>query len=78
MKFFVFIALVVSLWYVMRWIQQAEAARRLHARDRSAGSRQGTMTRATDMKDCPRCGAYVPAEFPTSCGRQDCPFPGVG
>ena len=56
MKFFVFIAIVVSLWYVMRWIQQAEAARRLHTRDRARPARgqQNTMTRTTDMKACSR------------------------
>jgi uncharacterized protein len=81
MKFLVFIVLVVSLWYVMRWIQEAAVSRRVDQRsaDRATGSpRQQTVPRATDMKACSRCGAYVPAEFPTSCGRQDCPYPGVG
>ncbi len=82
MKFFVFIAIVVSLWYVMRWVQQ-ESARRLRDRDRPrpqgrSTDRQRPAPRATDLTACPRCGSYVPAEFPVSCGRRDCPYPGVG
>jgi hypothetical protein len=79
MKFLLFISIVVSLWYVMRWIQQAEQSRRLRE-DRSAGRAHAARRamRATDTIICPRCGTYVPAEFPSACARTDCPFPGVG
>lgn len=82
MKFLVFIAILVSGWYVMRWMQQAEVERRLRA-GRSAGRRTGKAAqprqmRATDTVVCPRCGTYVPSEFPSACDRRDCPFPGVG
>jgi hypothetical protein len=87
MKFLVFIVIVVSLWYVMRWIQ-IESTRRMRDRgaprqdrqprqDESTG-RQRPAMRATDMTACPRCGSYVPSEFPVACGRRDCPYPGVG
>lgn len=85
MKFLVFITLLVSAWYVMRWLQQFEAERRLRSQ-RSAGQRptdrgragpERTM-RATDTILCSRCGAYVPSDFPTACDRAGCPFPGVG
>jgi hypothetical protein len=82
MKFLVFIAILVSAWYVMRWMHQAEVERRLRA-ERAAGRRTGKapqprQMRATDTVVCSRCGAYVPSEFPSACDRRDCPFPGVG
>jgi hypothetical protein len=73
MKFFLFIAIVVSAWYVMQWFQQAEATRRRNVQQRS-----GKPIRAMDTIACKRCGTYVPSEFPTACDRRDCPFPGVG
>lgn len=82
MKFFVFIAILVTAWYVLRWMQNAEVERRVRA-ERRAYSRaghapKGRQVRATDTIVCSRCGAYVPAEFPTACDRKGCPFPGVG
>lgn len=82
MKFFVFIAILVTAWYVMRWMQNAEVERRVRA-ERAAYRRTGKATpprqmRATDTILCSRCGAYVPSEFPTACDRKGCPFPGVG
>lgn len=82
MKFLVFIAILVSAWYVMRWMQQAEVERRVRAdraTDRRTGAQQqARRVRTTDTVACPRCGTYVPTEFPTACDRRDCPFPGVG
>ncbi len=82
MKFLVFIVLTVSLWYVMGWVQQQIAAGRKLQQRRSGGRQTGADTRkamrATDTVVCSRCGTYVPADFPTACGRADCPFPGVG
>jgi hypothetical protein len=82
MKFFVFLGIVVSLWYVMQWLQQAEANRRLRQNrgdQRASRTRPNSrMARATDTIVCSRCGAYVPADHPTACERNDCPFPGVG
>ncbi len=83
MKFLVFIVLVVGSWYLLRWAQQAEAARRIlrdqqRRRDGRGGWRQGPGMRTTDTTICSRCGAYVPTEFPVSCGRNDCPYPGIG
>ena len=80
MKLFVFLAIVVSLWYVMRWFQQVESERRLH-RDRTRERGDPTarkVPRATDTIVCVRCGSYVPADHPTACEKKDCPFPGVG
>jgi hypothetical protein len=81
MKFLVFIAILVSAWYVMRWMQNAEVERRVRARTGDRPTRkpgQARQMRATDTTLCSRCGAYVPSEFPTACERKDCPFPGVG
>jgi hypothetical protein len=88
MKFLVFLTIVVAIWYVMRSIQRANAIRRTQrAADRSpfpatenpyAPGRRRTAPRATDMTPCPRCGAYIPADFPTACAREDCPFPKAG
>jgi hypothetical protein len=79
MKFLVFITLIVSGWYVMRWLQQFEANRRVHS-ERSGGRTAASprQMRATDTIVCSRCGTYVPSDFPTACDRSGCPFPGVG
>jgi hypothetical protein len=83
MKLLVFIAIVTSVWYVMRWLQQFEANRRLHSQrpgGQGSANRQGSprQMRATDTIVCSRCGTYVPSDFPTACDRAGCPFPGVG
>ena len=78
MKFFLFIALVVTGWYLLGWVQQQiDAGRKLHER-RSGRPPSRAHDRATDTVICSRCGAYVPADFPTACSRKECPFPGVG
>ncbi len=69
MKFLVLILAIVSLWYVMRWVQQVEGARRMRQ------FRSATSLRATDTVACGRCGTYVPADDLTACTRRDCPFP---
>jgi hypothetical protein len=82
MKFFVFITILASAWYVMRWVQQFEVERRLRAERaayKAAGARpRARQVRATDTIVCSRCGTYVPSDFPTACDRTGCPFPGVG
>ena len=81
MKFLVFIAILVTAWYVMRWLQNAEVERRVRARTadlRTGKAPKARQMRATDTIPCSRCGAYVPSEFPTACDRSGCPFPGVG
>jgi len=82
MKFLVFIAILVSAWYVMRWMQNVEVERRLRAERaayRSTGAHpRARRVRTTDTIACSRCGTYVPSEFPTACDRRDCPLPGVG
>jgi hypothetical protein len=78
MKFFLFIALVVTGWYVLGWVQQQVDAGRKAQQRRSRVDQPRRHDRATDTTVCSRCGAYVPADFPTACARADCPFPGVG
>ena len=81
MKFLVFISLLVLGWYVLGWLQQFEVNRRLrsqHQGKQRTGAAPRQQTRATDTTVCSRCGAYVPADFPTACERAGCPFPGVG
>ncbi len=69
MKFLVFIAAIVSIWYVMRWIRQAETTHRAQQ------ARQAPKLGATDTVVCSRCAIYVPANHLTACSRRDCPFP---
>jgi hypothetical protein len=81
MKFLVFITLLVSGWYIMRWLQQFEANRRVNGQrpaNRQTGAASPRQMRATDTIVCSRCGTYVPSDFPTACDRAGCPFPGVG
>jgi hypothetical protein len=80
MKLIVFIGLLVSFWYGMRWIQNAGAALLRERETRRSGNpnAQRAVKRATDLVACPRCGSYIPAEFPSACARRDCPYPGIG
>jgi hypothetical protein len=81
MKFLVFISLIVSGWYVLRWLQQFEVNRRVRSQRQGTqrtGAAPRPQMRATDTTVCSRCGAYVPSDFPTACDRSGCPFPGVG
>jgi hypothetical protein len=74
MKFILFIAITVSLWYAMRWMQQAEATRRARQQRSAAAPRARKTIQATDMTRCARCGTYVPVNLLSACGRADCPI----
>jgi hypothetical protein len=88
MKFLVFLMIIVAIGYVTRWIQRVGASRPTRRPpERSpfstnespyAPGRRRTVQRATDMILCPRCAAYIPADFPTACAREDCQFPKAG
>jgi hypothetical protein len=82
MKFLVFLTIIVSIWYVTRWFQRANAAR-MQPPPRgpspfSAPPRRQAVPLATDTILCARCGIYIPADPPTACARNDCPFPRAG
>jgi hypothetical protein len=93
MKFLVFLAVIVAIWYGARWFRNSTAIpRQRQTGQRQPGQRQAggqrpnpyapdgrkSVPRAMDTILCARCGTYVPADFPTACGRKDCPFPSSG
>lgn len=77
MKFLIFLTIIVTIWYVVRWVQHANASS--GPRQSAFGEpRRRTMPRATDTILCARCGAYTPTDVLTACNRTDCPFPRAG
>ena len=78
MKGIILIAAVVLVWFVVRTVREGEMARLREVQRRQASARRDAPRRqvsATETVACPRCGAYVPADHRTACGREDCPFP---
>ena len=78
-KLLVLIAIIVVVWYGFKLIGQVDRARK----EAQRAQRQATQRRRAppppeqvveDMVKCRKCGAYVPARRPTSCGRSDCPW----
>jgi len=75
-KFILILAVIVAVWYAMRWFtrQQARMARRQRA-PRPAGAGNGRGPRAIeDLVACRLCGSYV-ATGAGGCGKPGCPQP---
>ena len=79
-KLLVLIAIIVAVWYGFKIIGQVDRARkeaarlhRAHVARRKAAPPPPKQV-VEDMVKCRKCGAYVPARRPTSCGRGDCPW----
>ncbi len=77
-------AVVVAVWYGFKWVgrmkevreREREKLRRQAGKD-APGDAQGDASGDTEeMVECPVCGAFVAAQAPKSCGREDCPYPG--
>ncbi len=80
-------AVIVAVWYGFKWVgrmkvkRDAEAKAKLRRQasgDASGGSggASGATVDAEEMVECAACGAFVAARGATSCGREDCPYPG--
>ena len=74
----VVVAVVLVLWYGVKYTQRIEAVRRavrreMGARRHDAPHRRPTAAAAEDLVKCERCGAYVAAGSSAPCGRADCP-----
>ena len=74
MKFLIFIIITVSLWYVMRWMQQAEVTRRARQQRSASPPHARKAMKATDMTRCARCDTYIPVNSASACARTDCPI----
>jgi hypothetical protein len=70
LKFIALIVAVVGAWFFFSWLRRYSAVRKA-----SAQSKKVAVKPAEDMLPCPTCAAYVPAETPARCGRDDCPYP---
>ncbi len=71
---------VVVVFYGWKWVgrvqaQRTEALKQAKTRRRNRPTPPPAAD-AVDMVQCPVCGDYVPARGATSCGRDDCPYPG--
>ena len=72
------VAVVAAVWYGFKLYGRLEKARQAKAALK-AGRQGGGPAAAVgveDMERCAACGAYVAAGHATSCGRDDCPYPG--
>ena len=79
-KLVVLIGIITAVWYGFKLIGQVDRARKAaqRAQQGQAARRKPAATApeqiVEDMVKCRKCGAYVPARRPTSCGRGDCPW----
>ncbi len=63
-KLFVAAIVVAVLWYGYRWV--AAMSGKMRDGDAKPGS--------VEMKPCPVCGTYRPAQETKACEREDCPY----
>ena len=68
LKWLVLILIVIGVWYGFTAITRRNKARQVEAARRR---REGIK----DMRACPVCDTYVPAEQ-GDCGRDSCPYSG--
>jgi uncharacterized protein len=81
-KLLVLVAIVMAVWTVFKFVGQLDRARREAGGTRRKSiwpwqSRSGagkTSDRIEQTQKCRICGAYVPTNEPTACGRADCPY----
>ena len=68
-------AVIAAVWYGYKWIGRVQSMRA--AEEKLSGNRPRPGPAAVeDMIRCPACDSFVAAAAATSCGRQDCPYPG--
>ena len=65
---------IFAVWYGFKWVGRVQAQRKERARlDAEAG---GGPVGTEEMVQCPACDSFVPASGASSCGRDNCPYPG--
>ncbi len=82
-KLLVLAAIIAAVWYGFKFVGRLDRARKEGAREALKGRKRGERAAAQkadaaaeEMLRCDACGAYVVARGATSCGRDDCPYPG--
>ncbi len=68
-------AVIAAVWYGYKWIGRIQAQRAAEGKLGGARPRPGPAA-VEDMIRCPVCDSFVTASAATSCGREDCPYPG--
>jgi len=72
------VAVIAAVWYGFKWLGRMKEVRDRQARERlrpdADGAPQPGAPGTEEMVECGRCGAYVSAAAPRSCGRADCPY----
>ena len=78
-KLLVLAAIIAAVWYGFQWLSRLDKQRKADQKLRDGGGkarkdgRPAKSDEPEDMVECPRCGAYVVAKTPCSCG-----WPGRG
>ncbi len=76
-KLVVLAAVLAAVWYGFKFIGRLDKARRVKAKAALLAAEKGeAVANAQDMERCAACGDFVAAQVSTSCGRDDCPYPG--
>ena len=77
------ILIIAVVWYGFKALgriqERRESTERKAAPGKTARRKPPPVASDPDTEDmvaCPKCGTYVPARGATSCGREDCPYPG--
>ena len=80
-KLLVLALLIAVVWYGFKFLGRLKQTREAEARQRdlhSPDSKDQAAARqrldVEETKQCPTCGAYVPAHGATSCGKAGCPY----
>ncbi len=79
-KLLVLAAIIGSVWYGFKFIGRIDKERKASARASIKSGRKRPPAAPDDgveeMVRCDACDVFVSAGNATSCGREDCPYPG--
>ena len=75
------VLIVMAIWYGFKWIGRIQELRDANARNQLRRGEKPEKSsppanNAEDMIKCPACESFVAAKGVSSCGRDDCPYPG--
>lgn len=79
-KLLVLALLVGAVWYGFKFFGRLDESRkrveRVAKKAATKAAQRSTDAEAEDMVRCEACGDYVAAGSASSCGREECPYPG--
>lgn len=79
-KLMVLAAIIGAVWYGFKYLGRLSEDRKADAKESIKSGRGKDRAARSDgveeMVRCDACDAFVAANNASSCGREDCPFPG--